>query len=146
MIISCFISCYGYDKHNMDLAVCKHESKHESQHIGAKPTQKKLLHCLESEMIKVLITKIFFKILNYRSLWFSMICWHHKVSNLYTYTITVADVYFSTKYKEKKMFQLFNVLDHASETTVHYYVLLHRYVHYVLCNQSHCIEVAQEHW
>ena len=75
--------------------------------------------------------------------WFSMICWPHKVSNLYTYTITVADVYFSNKYKEKKMFQLFNVLDHASETTVHYYVLLHRYVHYVLCNQSHCIEVAQ---
>ena len=29
------------------------------------------------------------------------------------------------------MFQLFNVLDHASETTVHYYVLLHRYEHYV---------------
>ena len=44
----CFISCYVYDKHNINLAVlilfktyvCKHESKRERKHIELKPTQK----------------------------------------------------------------------------------------------------------
>jgi len=44
----CFISCYVYDKHNINLAVliffktyvCKHESKRERKHIELKRTQK----------------------------------------------------------------------------------------------------------
>ena len=44
----CFISCYVYDKHNINLAaliffktyVCKHESKRKRKHIEPKPTQK----------------------------------------------------------------------------------------------------------
>jgi hypothetical protein len=44
----CFISCYGYDKHNIKLVVliffktyvCKHESKRERKHIELKPMQK----------------------------------------------------------------------------------------------------------
>ena len=44
----CFISCYVYDKHNINLAVLiffktyvwKHESKRERKHIELKPTQK----------------------------------------------------------------------------------------------------------
>ena len=47
-ILSCFISFYVYDKHNMDLAVliflktyvCKHEYKHKRYHIVPKPMQK----------------------------------------------------------------------------------------------------------
>ena len=44
----CFISCYLYDKHNINIAVliffktyvCKHESRHERKYIELKPTQK----------------------------------------------------------------------------------------------------------
>ena len=45
----CFISCYVYDTHNINLAVliffktyvCKHKSKRERKHIELKPMQKK---------------------------------------------------------------------------------------------------------
>ena len=44
LIISCFISCYVYDKHNMNLSVLiflkTYVCKHESNHIEPKPTQK----------------------------------------------------------------------------------------------------------
>jgi hypothetical protein len=46
----CFISCYVYDKHNINLAVliffkthvCKHESKRERKHMSM--TKNSLLH------------------------------------------------------------------------------------------------------
>ena len=44
LIISCFISCYVCDKHNMNLSVLiflkTYVCKHESNHIEPKPTQK----------------------------------------------------------------------------------------------------------
>ena len=71
MIISCFISCYVYDKCNMNLAVliflityvCKHESKHERWHVEPKPTQTNCssicyLSCLDSCLWKYVLRKI----------------------------------------------------------------------------------------
>ena len=51
-----FISCYVYDKRNINLAVliffktyvCKHESKRERKHIEIKPTQKMFFQHIQS--------------------------------------------------------------------------------------------------
>ena len=97
----CFISCYVYDKHNINIAVliffktyvCKHEFKSERKHIELKPTQKNWprvnLICI---LPKAYHFSCWWNINNAKNfLWqnFTMMyCYHVKMSKALKYSIS----------------------------------------------------------